>query len=445
MQKEPEKEEHFLFNLRNFIFFIMVFAIGATLYFSSSRKAAPSEKLAALAEKTYDFQMKMMLAQVLTKPESMSVEAFLGQVEFLFENLEKSPLISKDKIDAQKFMALRFLGQNSQLPESVTGSLKEEIHLIYNRNRSPGPDAKVYKMPMGNLAKLHLLAAEGNQSEYNEMLEQMKSEAYSLLLKMQAVFFLILILFTSGIFILISFLKKKEKISHFIPAVELIPLKNRRLLIETFILHLFLMFPVASYISMVLPGLNLYVFNAAYIPFVFFLSLLYYWKNSSPDHFLKELILGIPEVNWIKEILFGIIGFIAIFPVAVLSLVMGLGIMDGPDVRFAHPVTFAIKDHLYLIFFLAVIVAPVTEEIIFRSFFYGFLRSYMRIHMAVIFNGFIFAVLHPQGMAAGLYLMVVGGGLAVLREFRQGLIAPITTHMLINLLATSAAYLIWQG
>ena len=47
-------------------------------------------------------------------------------------------------------------------------------------------------------------------------------------------------------------------------------------------------------------------------------------------------------------------------------------------------------------------------------------------------GGFIFAVIHPQGLLAVPALTAMGFGFALLREWRDSLIAPMVAHALNN-------------
>ena len=437
MYNTSENEDS-LFNLRNLIFIIMTVTIGLTLYFGSASKTADQARLDTLVNKMSDFQMRVILAQVILKPE-MDHKLHVEQVEFLFETLEGSQLINLDNLPAQKFMVLKYLGANPVIPESVPAAIKNDLRLLYSENKILNEESQLFKITFGDLARLHQYSIEGRTGDHDRLLGDLMEESKKILIKMQTIFFGTLTFFMAGIFVIYAFMKK-QKISFFSPILELIPIGNQRLLLETVIIHLFIMFPVAAYIFISYPGLDPFLFNAVFIPAAFILSLTYYKINAGETGYLKELFLGISGSNILKEIYYGMVGFLGLFPIAMLSMFLGFGMFDNQGVRFAHPIVFAVKDHPAMIFFLAVIIAPITEEIIFRVFLYGFFRRYLRIHHAAIMTGMIFAALHPQGMNAFFYLIVVGGGLAIIREFRPGLIAPITTHVLINSIATLAAY-----
>ena len=106
----------------------------------------------------------------------------------------------------------------------------------------------------------------------------------------------------------------------------------------------------------------------------------------------------------------------------------------------AHPAAFALHDHPVEIFILAVVLAPVLEESVFRVFHYGFFRRFFRVRQAALVTGLAFAVLHPQGNVALPYLTILGAGLCIIREYRPGATAAIVCHATVNAIALSGAY-----
>lgn len=91
------------------------------------------------------------------------------------------------------------------------------------------------------------------------------------------------------------------------------------------------------------------------------------------------------------------------------------------------------------IFFVAAIVAPIVEEIMFRGVLYRHLREWSRkwtIGASVLLSGavssFVFAIIHPQGLFGVPVLMSLALGFCLVREWRGSLIAPIVMHALNN-------------
>jgi len=87
---------------------------------------------------------------------------------------------------------------------------------------------------------------------------------------------------------------------------------------------------------------------------------------------------------------------------------------------------------LIAVILLAVVVAPIIEEIMFRGALYGWLRSKLPAWSSVIISAACFAVMHPQGAIGIVPLGLIGILLAVLREWRGSLLAPMVAHACFN-------------
>jgi uncharacterized protein len=88
-----------------------------------------------------------------------------------------------------------------------------------------------------------------------------------------------------------------------------------------------------------------------------------------------------------------------------------------------------------------IVVAPVAEELFFRAFFYGALRSRLRVWSAALIDGLVFGALHFQGPDSAVILpviAVVGVGLCLVYERTGSLFAVIAVHAAFNTVATVA-------
>ncbi|MEX0985030.1 MAG: type II CAAX endopeptidase family protein [Actinomycetota bacterium] len=86
---------------------------------------------------------------------------------------------------------------------------------------------------------------------------------------------------------------------------------------------------------------------------------------------------------------------------------------------------------------LALVMAPVCEEIAFRGFLFGGLRRRFRFWWAGALSAALFALIHgdPVRMPA---LFVSGIILAAVYERRRTLVAPMVTHGVVNLVSVAA-------
>ena len=85
-----------------------------------------------------------------------------------------------------------------------------------------------------------------------------------------------------------------------------------------------------------------------------------------------------------------------------------------------------------LVALLAVVVAPVIEEIMFRGALYGWLRAYLPAWSSILVSSACFAIMHPQGAIGIVPLGLIGILLAILREWRGSLVAPMVAHACFN-------------
>ena len=83
-----------------------------------------------------------------------------------------------------------------------------------------------------------------------------------------------------------------------------------------------------------------------------------------------------------------------------------------------------------------VLVAPIAEELFFRGFFYGSLRSALPVVWAALINGLVFGLIHATtGISAVPALIVFGIVLCLLRERTGSLYPCIAVHAANNTLA----------
>jgi len=85
--------------------------------------------------------------------------------------------------------------------------------------------------------------------------------------------------------------------------------------------------------------------------------------------------------------------------------------------------------------FLACIVAPICEEIVFRGYFYAVMKRYSCRYFSAVITGLIFGLVHGS-MWSLAPLVVIGIILAVVYELSGSLWAPIICHCLFNSMTT---------
>ena len=147
--------------------------------------------------------------------------------------------------------------------------------------------------------------------------------------------------------------------------------------------------------------------------------------------------------GFFREVASGLGGYLAGIPIVFCGFMITLALVKLTGEQPVHPVLFEFEgagsSKLLGIFLLACVLAPLLEEIIFRGVFYHYLRARLNPLFSAALCGLIFAAIHPQGWVAIPVLGSIGAVFALLREWRDSLIAPMTAHALNNFLVLSMA------
>ena len=147
--------------------------------------------------------------------------------------------------------------------------------------------------------------------------------------------------------------------------------------------------------------------------------------------------LGTRGWNWLV-----IAGWLAMF-LPLVYFVQSLSYaVSGPDQSPQAIVDFLLKSSGWqaraAIFGIAVIAAPVTEELIFRGCLYGILRKSSGRVPAIVVSSVLFALIHGH-LPSLPGLIVLAAGLALVYERCGSLWAPISMHASFNALTIVAA------
>jgi membrane protease YdiL (CAAX protease family) len=90
-----------------------------------------------------------------------------------------------------------------------------------------------------------------------------------------------------------------------------------------------------------------------------------------------------------------------------------------------------------MIIVLAISVAPMCEEFIFRFFLYGVLKRYLGRASGLFFNSLLFAAVHVHLPSFGP-LFLLAGCLTLAYEWSGSILVPMTMHALFNCLSLTA-------
>lgn len=147
------------------------------------------------------------------------------------------------------------------------------------------------------------------------------------------------------------------------------------------------------------------------------------------------------------EMLMGLAGYLALLPVMAVGVVITVLLQRAGETDASHPIVELLSGPpavLIGVFLLAVLFAPVTEELFFRGAFYGHTRSWLVWPAAALLVGVIFAAVHPQGWAGVPVVAAIGFNMAVLRQWRGSLIAPMTAHAINNGVAMTIGLMLFR-
>src|SRR5262249_37478072 len=84
-----------------------------------------------------------------------------------------------------------------------------------------------------------------------------------------------------------------------------------------------------------------------------------------------------------------------------------------------------------MIIVLAVVVAPIGEEFVFRFFLYGVLRRYLGVAIALVFNSLLFAAAHTH-LPSAAPLFVLASCLTLAYEWSGSILVSMGMHALFN-------------
>jgi len=187
------------------------------------------------------------------------------------------------------------------------------------------------------------------------------------------------------------------------------------------------------------------------------------WRGVPARQVRDELGITWPQGGW-REIVCGVLGYLGGLPLVFAGLLLTLLLMRWQTLltgtalfAFAEPPVHPIIEPLARGSFwirmqavAVVLLVPITEEIMFRGVLYRHLREVfgrwgwlVSLFLSLLISSLLFAVIHPQGALGVPVLAAVAIVLALLREWRASLIAPIVTHMIVNGVTTTLVLLIF--
>lgn len=152
--------------------------------------------------------------------------------------------------------------------------------------------------------------------------------------------------------------------------------------------------------------------------------------------------LGLNTPSWDDVIKYGILGGVLLF---IFVLLVGILIQFfQPDLepQYIEKMLRSVvsKQEFFLIFFVGVVLAPISEEIFFRGMLYPVLRKYLGVFWGIVLAGSIFGLAHMDLMRA-VPIGIGGMVLCYMYERSSSIWVPIIAHAVWNGLMSVVIYL----
>lgn len=138
----------------------------------------------------------------------------------------------------------------------------------------------------------------------------------------------------------------------------------------------------------------------------------------------------------LKEAGLGFVGYLAGLPIVIGFIVVSLILAALMNSQPSHPAVSEAMNADFMtalkLYVLASLWAPIVEETAFRGLLYYNMRKWLSPVITGLAVAFIFAIIHPQGLALVPALMGLAVVFALLRELRGSMIGPMVAHAVHN-------------
>jgi membrane protease YdiL (CAAX protease family) len=149
-----------------------------------------------------------------------------------------------------------------------------------------------------------------------------------------------------------------------------------------------------------------------------------------------------------REMVSGVAGYLAGLPVVAVGFIISVTLIKASGATPTHPAIEQLTEGgvlaVAMVFLLAGVYAPLTEETMFRGAFFHALRSRHGWLVSAAITSFIFAAIHPQGWTLIPTLMAIALVFSGIREWRGTILASATAHCLHNTVLVLLAIMIMR-
>ena len=147
-----------------------------------------------------------------------------------------------------------------------------------------------------------------------------------------------------------------------------------------------------------------------------------------------EALAGFSRTSLKRAVSTGIVLLLAAAPLIAVAEALTQGFLGGESSKQEIIDLFnnsrSIQERVTVIV-LAVVVAPISEEFIFRFFIYGVLRRYFGVAIALILNALLFAAAHTH-LPSAAPLFVLGACFTLAYEWSGSILVSMAMHSLFN-------------
>lgn len=153
-----------------------------------------------------------------------------------------------------------------------------------------------------------------------------------------------------------------------------------------------------------------------------------------------NLLAGFSKLGFSRTLLTGFILLFAAYPLIFLADLMTQRVLGVPSSKQNIVELFNQSPTLQqrvLIIILAVAIAPMVEEFVFRFFLYGVLKRYVGRFAGLLVNSALFAAVHAH-IPSAAPLFVLGSCFTLAYEWSGSILVPMMMHALFNSLTLTA-------
>lgn len=154
-------------------------------------------------------------------------------------------------------------------------------------------------------------------------------------------------------------------------------------------------------------------------------------------------VMGLGKTSARHALGLGVIGLLAVYPLLGLAAALG-SLIPGEFAEAQQIVLFFLNSDSFgdrlLVILMAVVVAPVTEEIVFRGYLYGAAKKHLGPIAASLSTAMLFALIHAHIPSLGVFFLL-SLTLNLVVERTGSLLPAMATHALFNFVSLSVILL----